>query len=94
MSSEDSIKDDVLKQLGDQIKAVRLVVSINIYNKMCLIKCHYSTSSFLPKVPFHNCPPTNQSLRGSVCPIAWWYGHSHLKNPVVISCNCGLMFLF
>ena len=23
MSSEDSIKDDVLKQLGDQIKAVR-----------------------------------------------------------------------
>ena len=28
MSSEDSIKDDVLKQLGDQIKAVRYHISI------------------------------------------------------------------
>jgi hypothetical protein len=35
MSSEDSIKDDVLKQLGDQIKAVRYiyVVVTNCFSK-------------------------------------------------------------
>ena len=42
MSSEDSIKDDVLKQLGDQIKAVRWLflwlktVLANICNKIPL----------------------------------------------------------
>ena len=59
MSSEDSIKDDVLKQLGDQIKAVRLF-SPCLFEQVFIIKMSISVYSIeifplITKIITHCC---------------------------------------